>query len=192
VPVLGYPIRTSRLLVRPWRAEEIDAYHALLGDLEVTRYLYRGPLSREQARVALAGVRTEIDGEGLWMNLAVELAADAIIVGEVGMRWVSEEHRQAEIGYMLLPAYRGVGYATEAARAMVDVAFDQLGAHRVCGCLDARNKASASVLERLGMRREAHLVENEFIKGEWSDEVRYAVLAREWRAATAGRSSPRA
>lgn len=182
MPVLGYPIRTSRLLIRPWRAEEIDAYHALLGDPEVTRYLYRGPHSREQARVALAGVRTEIEGEGLWMNLAVELAADAIVAGEVGIRWVSEEHRQAEISYMLLPAHRGVGYATEAARAMVDVAFDQLGAHRVCGCLDARNTASASVLERLGMRREAHLVENEFIKGEWADEVIYGVLAREWRA----------
>jgi RimJ/RimL family protein N-acetyltransferase len=183
VPVLGYPIRTSRLLVRPWRAEEIDAYHALLGDPEVTRYLYRGPLTREQASVALARVRTEIEGDGLWMNLAVELAAGAIIVGEVGMRWVSEEHRHAEISYMLLSAYRGVGYATEAARAMVDVAFDRLSAHRVCGCLDARNNASASVLERLGMRREAHLVENEFIKGEWCDEVRYAVLAREWRDA---------
>jgi RimJ/RimL family protein N-acetyltransferase len=68
----------------------------------------------------------------------------------------------------------------EAARAVVDLAFRELGVHRVFGQIDARNTASARVLERLGMRREAHLVENEWVKGEWTDEVIYGVLADEW------------
>jgi RimJ/RimL family protein N-acetyltransferase len=57
-----------------------------------------------------------------------------------------------------------------------------LGLHRILGRLDARNAASAKLLERLGMRREAHIVENEFVKGEWTDELLYALLAREWAA----------
>ena len=62
--------------------------------------------------------------------------------------------------------------------------FDELGLHRIEGRIDARNTPSARVLERLGMRREAHFVQNEFIKGEWTDEVVYAVLAAEWRDPT--------
>jgi RimJ/RimL family protein N-acetyltransferase len=75
-----------------------------------------------------------------------------------------------------------LGYATEASAVMVELAFSTLGAHRVSGRLDARNDASARVLERLGMRREGHLVENEYVKGEWTDEALYAVLEVEWRA----------
>jgi RimJ/RimL family protein N-acetyltransferase len=63
---------------------------------------------------------------------------------------------------------------------MLALGFEGLGLHRIAGRLDGRNVASARVLERLGMRREAHLVENERVKGEWTDEVVYALLAREW------------
>ena len=57
--------------------------------------------------------------------------------------------------------------------------------HRVIGRLEARNAASARVLERLGMRQEAHMIENEYVKGEWQSEVVYALLDREWRGTTA-------
>lgn len=97
---------------------------------------------------------------------------------------MSAVHRAADIGYTFLPQYQGRGFAAEAATAMVDLAFARLGAHRVTGRNDARNNArndaSAAVLERLGMRLEAHLIENEWVKGEWTDESIYAVLAVEW------------
>ena len=63
---------------------------------------------------------------------------------------------------------------------MLRIGFEEVGFHRIVGRLDARNAASAAVLERVGMRREAHLRENEFIKGEWADELIYAMLASEW------------
>ena len=63
---------------------------------------------------------------------------------------------------------------------MLDFAFGPLGLHRVIGRLEPRNVGSARVLEKLGMRREAHLVENEWVKGEWQSELVYAILAREW------------
>ena len=74
---------------------------------------------------------------------------------------------------------------------MVDYAFTGLGAHRVVGRMDARNVASARVMERLGMRREAHLLENEYVKGEWTDEVIYAVLDTEWSGRTQDAAVPR-
>jgi RimJ/RimL family protein N-acetyltransferase len=66
---------------------------------------------------------------------------------------------------------------------MLALAFDTYGLHRVVGRLEPRNVASAAVLERLGMRKEGQLIENEWVKGEWQSEAIYAVLAREWRAA---------
>jgi RimJ/RimL family protein N-acetyltransferase len=80
------------------------------------------------------------------------------------------------------PRHAGQGFATEAAAAMLVLAFDGLGLHRVTARIDARNGASAAVLRKLGMRQEAVLVENEWFKGEWSDEIDFAILDREWRA----------
>jgi len=114
------------------------------------------------------------------MNLAVELADDGVVAGDVGLAWMGDDHRQAEIGYKFLPAHRAHRLATEAASAMVDLAFPTLGAHRVCGRLDSRNTASARLLDRLGMRHEAHLVQDAWHKGDWADEVVYAVLADQW------------
>lgn len=116
------------------------------------------------------------------MNLAVEPLATGRLVGHVSLSVGPPEHRQGEIGFLLHPDHQGHGYATEAAGAMLALAFETYGLHRVVGRLEARNVASARVLEKLGMRREAHLIENEWVKDEWQSELAYAVLAREWRA----------
>ncbi len=181
-----YPIRTGRLALRPWRTDDLDRYHQLRSDPEIARYLYDEPMDRAQAADKLAGLASVIAAPGAWMDLAVEVVGDpefrsGTVAGNVGLCWTSDVHAQAEIGYALLSDCRGRGFATEAASAVVDLAFTGLTVHRVCGRIDARNRSSADVLERLGMRREAHLVENEFVKGEWADEAVYAVRADEWR-----------
>jgi len=90
-------------------------------------------------------------------------------------------HRQGEVGFLFHPQQQGRGYATEAGEALLGLAFDTYALHRVVGRLEPRNVASARVLERLGMRRKAHLLENEWVKGEWQSELVYALLDREWR-----------
>lgn len=178
------PLHTARLVLRPWRPDhpdDRDAYRRMFGDPDVVRYLYVGVLDHAAADAQLAGRHDSITGPGGWMNLGVELAATGAVVGDVGLTWLGDDHRQAEIGYVFDPVHQGNGYATEAASAMVDAAVDQLGAHRVCGKLDGRNEASAALLARLGMRHEATLVGNEWVKGEWTDEIVYAVLADDWR-----------
>jgi RimJ/RimL family protein N-acetyltransferase len=104
------------------------------------------------------------------------------LVGDVVLHLLSQEHSTAEIGFIVHPDHQGHGYATEAARPLLKLAFEDVQLHRVIGRVEPRNVASTRVLEKLGMRQEAHLIENEFVKGEWQSELVYAMLDREWRA----------
>ena len=108
------------------------------------------------------------------------------MIGDFTLQYESAQHSTAELGYLLTPATQGRGYATEAGRALLGLAFDRLGFHLVIARLEARNAASAAVAERLGMRLEARFVENEWFKGEWQSELVYAILAREWEQGGSG------
>jgi RimJ/RimL family protein N-acetyltransferase len=112
------------------------------------------------------------------VTFGVEVVATGELVGYVSL---TVEDRQGEIGFMFHPDHQGRGYATEACRAVLRIAFGAYDLHRVFGRLEPRNTASARVLEKLGMRREALLRENEWVKGEWQSEAVYALLARDWR-----------
>lgn len=180
-----YPLRTARLDLRPWEPYDLEALYAIHSLPEVARYLYWEPYDKEKAREALARNmrRRALIDSGDSLNLAVVERETGTVVGDGVLMWISEEHRQGEIGYSFNPAYHGRGYATETGAELLRFGFEEVGLHRIAGRLDGRNTASARVLERLGMRREAHLVQNELVKGEWTDEVIYAILADEWRAA---------
>ncbi|WP_405743735.1 GNAT family N-acetyltransferase [Streptomyces sp. NBC_01525] len=179
-----YPLRTARLDLRPVTDDDFAAIHAYQRLPEVCRYLYWGPLDEAGSRksVTTKATRTALHAEGDVLQLAAVVRETGTLIGDMTFVWTSATHRQASIGYVFHPAHHGHGYATEASRALLALGFDHLQLHRIQAELDARNTASARLLERLGMRREAHLVENEFLDGEWSDEVIYAMLAREWEA----------
>src|SRR5262249_31395454 len=123
-----------------------------------------------------------LTNEGQVLTLAVVLRETATVIGEVNLRWLSREHRQGEFGFVLHPKYQRQGYGREAAEAVLRLGFTGLGLHRIIGRCDARNVASAGLMQRLGMRREAHFVENEIFKGEYGEEYVYAMLAREFSA----------
>lgn len=178
---LTLPIRTARLELRALSMDDLDDHHRMFGADETVRYVYEEPLDRAAAAEHLERrLSAKLPDEGEWLNLAI--TRHGRFLGEVGVGLRSRDHRQVEVGYGLLPEERGLGYATEAAAAMVDLAFTALDAHRVAGRLDARNIDSARVLERLGMRFEGTFRGNEFVKGEWTDEAIYAITEDEWRA----------
>lgn len=179
-----YPIRTERLDLRPVTQDDFAAIHAYQRRPEVCRYLYWGPLDEagSLASVTAKTTRTTLRESGDLLQLAVVVRATGVLVGDVTFVWNSREHGQGGIGYVFHPDHAGHGYATEAGRALLQLGFEELQLHRIQAELDGRNTASARLLERLGMRREGHLRENEFLDGEWADEVIYAMLAREWRA----------
>jgi RimJ/RimL family protein N-acetyltransferase len=179
-----WPFETDRLLLRPFAEGDLDALYAIHSDDRVARYLYNEARTRDETSILLerkiAGAA--IGAEGEWLSAAVVLRESGELVGDVSLQWVSEIHRQGELGFVFHPAHHGRGYATEASRPLLAFAFETLGLHRVVGRLEPRNIGSARVLEKLGMRREAHLIENEWVKGEWQSELVYALLAREWRS----------
>jgi RimJ/RimL family protein N-acetyltransferase len=178
---LPLPLTTGRLRLCHLVPGDLAAMHAMESSEDVTRWLYFEPRTEEESRAALdRRIARARDAPETGVTFAVEESATGALVGHVSL--TVEPHRQGEIGFIFHPDHQGRGYATEAGRAVLGIAFGAYGLHRVFGRLEARNAASARVLEKLGMRREAHLVENEWVKGEWQSELVYALLAREWRS----------
>ncbi len=102
------------------------------------------------------------------------------LIGEVLLKLASSAALQGEIGYIFNPVYAGKGYAAEAVRSVLERGFTDVGFHRIFARLDAANRGSIGVVERLGMRKEAHLRQNDRFDGQWGDELIYALLKQEW------------
>jgi RimJ/RimL family protein N-acetyltransferase len=143
-----YPIRTARLLLRPYRPGDIDAVYAYERLPETARYLANEPMSRAEAQALVTrriGSST-LGGVGEVVNMVIELARTGGLVGDCVLFWRSRG--QAEVGYVLDPAHYGRGYATEAVEALLRLGFEDLGLHRAAARCDARNAASWRVMER--------------------------------------------
>jgi len=179
-----HPVETPRLTLRPFSPGDFDDLYAYQSRPDVARYLYWDARDNAQVRAALVRQCDEIalNAEGDWLTFAVVWREARRVVGEVGLKLISRENRQGEIGFVFNPDYHGRGLATEAAESMLTLGFDGIGWHRIIGSCDARNHASARLMERIGMRQEARFVHSQIVKGQWADELVYAVLGHEWRA----------
>ncbi len=179
-----YPILTERLLLRPFVDDDLEALFAIQSLPEVAEFLYWDPRTRPQVAQQLERLKSmrRIDDSSDSVRLAAVRRDTGKLVGDYSLRLHSREHAQGEIGYITHPAHQGHGFATEGSIPLLRLGFEQLGLHRIFANCDGRNAASARVMERLGMRREAHFRENELVKGTWTDELIYAMLASEWRA----------
>ena len=113
-------------------------------------------------------------------QLAVVLKSSGQLIGTCGIRKASVGAHEADIGYELSPDQWGHGYATEAARAIVQFGFAELKVHRIWAWCVADNMASARVLERLGLKLEGRLRDKEYFKGRWWDTLMYGILKDEW------------
>ncbi|HEX2314594.1 MAG TPA: GNAT family N-acetyltransferase [Thermomonospora sp.] len=166
-------------MLRAFTPDDLDDAFAYQSDPEVTRFLYWDPRTREEVVEVLdrKSRQAVLDDGNDYFVLAVVWREAGRLVGEVSLNHYNPGHRQGEIGFIFNPAYHGKGLAREAAEVVLRLGFDDLGLHRIIGRCDARNTASARLMERLGMRREAHFRENEIFKGEWGSEFVYALLA---------------
>jgi RimJ/RimL family protein N-acetyltransferase len=181
----AYPVETRRLRLRPLQLGDVDALLEYHSSPEVHRFLPMGTMDEATIRARLtdgAWSRSTIEVAGDALVLGVELAATGELVGEVMLLWVLGANRCGEVGYVFHPAHAGRGYATESVVAVLGLAFEDLGLHRVIARVDAKNAPSLALAERLGMRREAYLRESWWRNGEWEDEVHFGLLASEWRA----------
>lgn len=174
-------LTTERLLLREF---EPGDWRATLAYQSTPEYLRYYPWTRRTEE----GIRNLIERFIAWsrelprrkFQLALVLKADGQLIGNCGIRVNPANPWEADIGYELDHHYWGHGYATEAARALLGFGFEELALHRIYANCLTENTASARVLERIGMRREGHVRENEWMKGHWWDTFLYAILDHEW------------
>ncbi|MET0694373.1 MAG: GNAT family protein [Propionibacteriaceae bacterium] len=185
-----YPVLTERLRLRPLDLTDLPDLLAYRGDPEVCRYLPFEPMDAAVLTERLGGDlgRREITAEGQALTLGAELATSGRVVGDVVLFFHSASDAAGELGYVFHPDVAGQGYATEACAAVLALAFDQLGLHRVTARMDARNSASRRLVSRLGFRQEALHLSSEMFKGSWADLVICALLGDEWRSSQRGRA----
>ena len=176
-------LETPRLVLRRFAERDLPAYLAYLNDPLVARYQSWESYTEGQARELIEQQKGREPGRpGEWFTFAAELKETGALAGHVALSVKRDDPRQAEIGFTFAREHQGRGLAGEAAGRVLGYVFETLGLHRVTAVTDCENVRSAALLERLGMRREAHLVENVWFKGAWGSEYLYAVLRREWES----------
>ncbi len=182
---MNLPIETERLRMRKYEDKDVADIMEYSSDADF--WLARNldwSVSEEGVKEYWEAQRdVDPSTDPQWFSLVVELKAERKVIGHVGIGFIkTREQRQGTIGWVLGRKYQRQGLATEAIRALVTTGFDQLGLHRISARTGRDNKRSWLLMERLGMRREAHFRKSHLVKGEWRDEFVYAILADEWSA----------
>ncbi|MFN8376424.1 MAG: GNAT family protein [Anaerolineae bacterium] len=174
-------LHTPRLVLREFQAGDFEAVYAYETRAETHRY--------EQNIVSAASIRETLEQAQRWAHdnpriyyrLAVTLCPTRQVIGHVSLILNHPQISEWEIGWTIDPDYWRKGYATEAARAVLDMAFRQLQAHRVVAFCHVLNAASVAVMEKLGMQQEGRLRQVRCWNAGWSDEFVYALLESDWR-----------
>jgi RimJ/RimL family protein N-acetyltransferase len=185
-------LETERLILRPFEDADCEAFAVYRSDPVVARYQgWETPFTLDQAKefvVTMREIQPGLPGE--WYQWAIERRASPGLIGDCAFQVFAHDTRQAEIGFSLAAEHQRHGYGGEAVTRLLDSLLDELRLHRVVAICDVENRGSARLLERVGLRREAHMIENVWFKGAWASEYTYAVLDREWRRPRADGSQP--
>lgn len=177
-------ITSERLVLRRFRAADAGVLAAYRSDPEVARYQsWTAPVSIEEAQRLVRAFEQHDPATPGWFQWAIERTGDHALIGDVGVGRV-DNGRPAEIGFTLARAYHGQGYAAEAVTAVLRHLFTVDGLHKVEAEADARNTASARLLERVGFTREGLRRQHTWMKGEWTDDLLYGLLAADWHRFT--------
>ena len=175
-------LTTKRLVLREFEEKDWAAVLTYQSDPLYLRYYPWTHRTEQDVREFVQKFLAQREEEPrMKFQLALTLAQDGQLIGNCGIRMKTPAAREADIGYELDPRHWGRGYATEAASKLLSFGFRDLRLHRIWAWCIAENVASARVLEKIGMRQEGHLRENEWMKGRWWDTLLYAILEHEWQ-----------
>ncbi|MCK8140832.1 GNAT family N-acetyltransferase [Flavobacterium sp. I-SCBP12n] len=169
-------LETERLLLRRVDNNDLKEVFALRSNPETMKYIPR-PLvtTDEEALAHIAMIESKIESnEGI--NWAITYKGDPKLIGIIGHYRIKPEHYRAEIGYMILPEFNGMGIVTEAVQEVVKYGFEVMKLHSIEAVIDPDNLGSAKVLEKNNFKKEAHFIENEFFNGRFLDSAVYTIL----------------
>ncbi|HET8949050.1 MAG TPA: GNAT family protein [Solirubrobacteraceae bacterium] len=177
-------IVTGRLVLRPLQLEDVPAFAAYRRHPDVARFQsWDTTYSEADAERLVAGqAGVDLGDPGPWLQIAAVDRVTGELCGDCAVRVATDQPQTAEVGVTLAPARQGGGLAAEALGAVVTRLFQHHGIHRVYAQGDDRNVPVQRLLERLGFRCEARLVDADWFKGEWTTLRTYAALRREWSA----------
>lgn len=175
-------IITNRLILRPFEKGDFSAVHEYASDDEVCRFVPWGPNSFKDTKQFLkrAIKARKTNDDDYLGDYAVVLKDTGQLIGGCGLFLQSRLDQEYMIGYCLRKDQWGKGYAQELARSLCYVAFKILNAHRIIATCDAQNARSYNVMEKIGMKREGVFHKRRLIKGEWHDEIIYAIIKDDW------------
>lgn len=173
--------RTARLTLRRFQAEDLDAFYAYRTDPEVAHFQPWDAFERE-AVAAFVEMQSRAlpDARGEWFQVAIGLRETGVLIGDCGIRPLSDLPSIVELGFTLSPRYQRQGYGTEAVGALLTYLFTTPGKHKVIAYTDVENDRSVRLLERVGMTREGTLRENYLVHGRWVDEYLYGLVHKDW------------
>jgi RimJ/RimL family protein N-acetyltransferase len=179
------PLRLGDLTVRQVRLEDAADVLEYRSNPEVARQQYWEPFTAERVETLLANLAHVEPGRiGVPLMLVAEYGGE--VIGDFPLTVNIPEHAQGEVGFSFHPGYTGQGLATRALTAVLGFGFLQLDLHRITAATFTENERAWRLMERVGMRREAHFIHDGFVRGRWMDVYGYGMLADEWRERHAG------
>jgi RimJ/RimL family protein N-acetyltransferase len=181
-----HDIVTERLVLRLLQVQDVPAFAAYRSDPDIARYQSwdTSYTAADGKRLVASQQGVEFGEPGPWVQVAAVDRATGALCGDCAVRVTTDQPRTAEVGITVAPAKQGCGLATEGLGAVVTRLFERHDIHRVYAEADDRNLAVHRLFERLAFRCEARLVEADWFKGEWATLRVYAILRREWAAAS--------
>lgn len=177
--------KSNRLIFREWKEEDFDLYQLVFSNEQIMRYAYLDCLKEKEELLSYFTkvLNNKESKERMTYEYSIFLEKDNTFIGcaEIEIFQKNPFGGHGEIGYFLLPESWGKGYATEIAKQLLEIGFEQIGLHRLCASCHIDNKKSEHIMKKIGMTKEGQLRKVRFKNGDWHDELRYSVLKEEWQ-----------
>jgi len=166
---------TERLTIRPFKSTDLQDVFAIYNDEDTCKFLLHNKWTQDdmQERFNKKLANSVLTKES---KLSLAVVYETKVVGDLSV-WYTDMKDTVEIGYGFSNEVAGKGLATEAVSSLVNKLFSEFNVHRIQANLDARNTASQKLCERIGMRKEAHFIQNYWNKNEWTDSFAYGMLS---------------
>ncbi len=173
-------IESERLVIRPIAIDDAGEVLQYRSDATTNKYQNFHPNSINDVYEFIGKTSTEMDIPETWFQFVIIYKGNNKIIGDIGIHFLGEDNQQVEIGCTLNKDFHKQGFASEALDVVITYIFRVLNKHRIIASVDPRNIDSINLMIRLGFRKEAHFKESILINGEWTDDIVFAILRKDW------------
>ncbi|MDV3427138.1 MAG: GNAT family N-acetyltransferase [Bacillota bacterium] len=174
-------ISTERLILKGITVSDAESMFTYRSNPKIYKYQSFKPQTLEDVEEFISEKIAKIPNvPDTWYQLGIFIKETGELAGDIGIHFIDPDNLQAEIGYTLSLEHQSKGYASEAVTGVIDYLFNNLHKHRITASVDPGNTRSIKLLERIGMRKEAHFIKSLWFNNEWADDMVYAILNEEW------------